>query len=145
MTVEKNAGAGVGVILKKGNKILMGKRIAESNKKTNSYESWTVPGGRVEYKESLEDAVKRETFEEVGIKVKNLEFISAANCIYGEAHFLTVCFVTEDFEGEPKEMEPHKIINWTWFDLDDLPENIFEPTRVSIENYKNKRFYKSNY
>lgn len=32
-------------------------------------------------------------------------------------------------------MEPNKIDEWRWFDLSDLPDNIYTPSRKEIDNY----------
>ncbi|MBN1452284.1 MAG: NUDIX domain-containing protein [Anaerolineales bacterium] len=36
---------------------------------------WIIPGGHLEYGESLQDCVKRETREELGIEITDIEFI----------------------------------------------------------------------
>ena len=45
---------------------------------------------------------------------------------------------SEEFSGELKIMEPTKEDDWQWFDLNDLPDNIYSPSRVFIEKYKEK-------
>ena len=52
-------------IIKKDGKILLTKRAVEPYRRY-----WCLPGGHVEYGETVENAVKREVYEEVGIKVK---------------------------------------------------------------------------
>ena len=37
---------------------------------------WSLPGGKVDMKESLEEGLRRETFEEIGLKISSLEFIA---------------------------------------------------------------------
>ena len=37
---------------------------------------WSKTGGHVEYGENVLDAIKREVFEEIGLKVDNYEFIN---------------------------------------------------------------------
>lgn len=45
--------------------------------KTNKWNGlWGVPGGKVNYKESLIDALKREIFEETNLNIYNIKFIN---------------------------------------------------------------------
>ena len=40
-----------------------------------------------------------------------------------------------------KVMEPDEIIEWRWFDLDNLPEKVYFPSKKILENYKQGKFY----
>ena len=68
---------GVGVIIVKEGKILLGKR-----KNAHGEGTWCPPGGHLELGESYEECAKRETFEETGLQIKNLQFITATNDIF---------------------------------------------------------------
>jgi ADP-ribose pyrophosphatase YjhB (NUDIX family) len=46
-----------------------------------SFKTWRVPGGRVEWNESLEDTLKREMREEVGVEIENPRFLG-----FGQDH-----------------------------------------------------------
>jgi len=39
-------------------------------------------------------------------------------------------------------MEPDKCLEWQWFDLNSLPENMLEGTHWIIQNFQAKRIYK---
>ncbi len=141
--LNKKPGAGVGVMILKDNKVLLGKRHSDPNKadsKLHGEGSWTMPGGKLDFGESLEDAVCREVFEETEIKInkENLKFVSVTNDIVKDAHFVTIGFLCEDFEGEPKVMEPDEITEWRWFELDNLPDVIFFPSKKILKNFLNK-------
>jgi 8-oxo-dGTP diphosphatase len=56
---------GVGAVVFKDNRVLLIKR-----GKSPSKGMWTVPGGRLELGESLQEAAEREVFEETGLTVK---------------------------------------------------------------------------
>lgn len=45
-----------------------------------------LPGGFVDFNESMEDALRRETFEEIGIEVKDWEYLLSAPNTYDYAN-----------------------------------------------------------
>ena len=55
---------GSAAVVRLDERILLGRRGKHPNKNT-----WTIPGGKVEYLESLEDTVKRELMEEANITI----------------------------------------------------------------------------
>ncbi len=141
---KKRVGAGFGVILEKGGKILLGKRHPDPDKADSAFRSageWSLPGGKIEWGESLEDGAIRETKEETGITIKNPKVISVHNCKNEHAHFLTVGLLTHEWKGEAQVMEPDEMTEWQWFPLDNLPEPRYFPSFEVIENYKAGKFY----
>src|SRR5687768_11540627 len=60
----------VAVLARHKNKFLLAKEILEGG---NEY--WIVPGGKVEFGESIEEAARREILEETGIKADKLSFL----------------------------------------------------------------------
>ncbi len=124
-------------------KVLLGKRHSDPNKADSELHgegSWTMPGGKLDFGEKLKDAAYREVLEETGLKVdkEELKNISVTDDILEDAHFVTIGFLCEKFEGEPKVMEPDEIVEWKWFDFNNLPDYIFFPTEKIINKYLNK-------
>jgi NAD+ diphosphatase len=87
---------------------------------------YSTLAGFVESGESLEQAVHREVFEEVGVKVKNLRYYNSQPWPF--PHSLMVGFVAEYDEGEIRCQE-NEIDDAQWFDIDALPTI---PPKVSI-------------
>lgn len=147
MVIDQKIGVGIGVMILKDGKVLLGKRNSDPQKadsELHGEKTWTMPGGKVHFKESFEETACREILEETGVKVdkEKLKVISLTNDIVKDAHFITVGLLCEDFKGEPKVMEPDEITEWKWFSLDNLPSPIFFPSRKIINNYLSKKFYK---
>ena len=57
------------------------------------------------------------------------------------AHFVTIGLFSDNFSGESKVMEPDEIVEWRWFEIDNLPTPIYFPSAEIVENYKKKSFY----
>lgn len=62
----------------------------------------------------------------------------------GEKHFVHVSFLAKDVQGEPTLMEPEKCEVWQWFDLNNLPNNVFNSHKSRIDAFlENKNFVDS--
>ncbi len=79
---------------------------------------YSTLAGFVESGESLEEAVHREVFEEVGVKVKNLEYFDSQPWPF--PHSLMVGFLAE-YDGGELVLEENEIADAAWFTIDDLP------------------------
>lgn len=77
----------VAALIEKNDKILLIKERLEDNK-----EHWIVPGGTVEFGESLEEALKREIKEETGLVVDAVKYIDFTEAIYVNYDYHTVIF-----------------------------------------------------
>lgn len=142
---EKVVRAGFGVMILKEGRVLLGQRHVDPEKASsmlNGAGKWTMPGGKLDFGETLEEGVARETMEETGLKVNNLKLISVQENIIETAHFITIGFLCEDFEGSPEVMEPDEITKWEWFDINDLPSPMYPASAKIIELFNEKVFYK---
>ncbi|MFA5748149.1 MAG: NUDIX domain-containing protein [Candidatus Absconditabacterales bacterium] len=138
MTENKKVGVGFGVMILKDGKILLGQRHFDAVKASSELHgegTWTMPGGKMHFGESFEDGIYRETLEETGISI--------SNDIVTDAHFVTIGFLCEDFQGEPQVMEPEEITKRERFDLNNLPKPIFFPSEKVLKNYLNGVIYKN--
>lgn len=147
METKKRVGVGLGVMLVKGSKVLLGKRHEDPTKADSELHgegTWTMPGGGIEFGEDFEDCAYREVLEETGIIInkEELKLISVSNDKVADAHFVTLGFLCEDFFGEAQVREPDEITEWQWFDLESLPEPIFLCSAVLLERYRYQVVYK---
>ena len=141
---KKKVGAGFGVMIMKDGRVLLGRRHSDPEKADSELHgegTWTMPGGKLEYGESFEDGAKREVREETNLLLKDVKVICVNNDKNEFAHFVTVGLFSDNFSGEPRVMEPDEIVEWKWFDLDNLPTPMYFPSVKVAENYKKKLFY----
>lgn len=138
--MEQIIKTGVGVMLLNDNKVLLGHRVNKAKDTGGIYEpdSWTFPGGKQEYNETVLETAIRETKEETNLELKELYVYTATDEFQSDRHFVTIGVISSSYEGELKIMEPDKINEWKWFDLNDLPNNIYTPSKNMIDEYKKR-------
>ena len=144
MVEQKRVGVGVGVVLVRNGKILLGKRHSDPNKADSAFRSagqWCLPGGKIEWGESFEKGAIREVKEETGITILNPQIISVHNCKNKYAQFVTIGLKASKWKGEARVMEPDEITKWQWFSLKKLPRPRYFPSFEVIENYLKNKFY----
>jgi len=126
MSDKKIPRVGVAVIIKKDNKILLGKR-----KGSHGAGFWAFPGGHLEFKETIFDCAKREISEEVGITIKNLKIGPYTEDYFEKEnkHYVTLIVISDYVSGKVKVLEPDRCESWEWFDWDNLPDDLFLPLK----------------
>lgn len=129
---------GIGIMILKDSKVLLGKR-----KSSHGKGEYASPGGHLEYLESFENCAKRETLEEAGVEINNVRFQFLANVKrYKPKHYVHIGLIADWQSGEPEVMEPDKCEGWEWYDLNNLPEPLFEFEEISIDSYcTGKNYY----
>ncbi len=100
--------------------------------------AWGVPGGKVEWGETLAQAVAREFHEEVGLRLTDIQYAQTQEAVlspeFGKpAHFVMVDFLarTADTDVTPNE----EIETWAWVTLEEAltyPLNSFTRTLVEL-------------
>lgn len=135
--MDKIIKTGIGVMLLQDNKVLLGHRLSSIKDTGGIYEpnSWTFPGGKQKYEETIIETAIRETKEETNLDISNIHVYTATDEFQSDCHFVTIGVISSSYEGELIAMEPNKIDKWSWFDLDNLPDNIYTPTKNIIDEY----------
>lgn len=126
---------GVGVIVLKDGKVLLGKR-----KGSHGEAQYAPPGGHMEYMESFADVAKREVKEETGMQIENVRFLRLMNLkAYSPKHYVDIGLLADWKSGQPQVMEPEKCEGWDWYDVDNLPSPLFATVPSYIEAHKTGR------
>lgn len=139
-------GVGIGILLLNDKKqVLMILRNEDPNKALSDMRlegTWTLPAGKVKVGETIFEAAVRKTKQEVNLDISDLELISVADDINEYAHFVTIGVLARMYSGAIDLGNTEEHVDYGFFDLDKLPENVCEPSRKIIENYLNNRIYK---
>lgn len=135
--MEERPRVGVGVMVMKEGKVLIGKR-----KSDFADGEWAWPGGKLDYMESIIECAKRETREETGMEIENVRFLRLLNLKhYPPKHYVDIGMIADWKSGEPKIMEPDKVECWEWRALDDLPEPLFFAEQFYLETLKTGKHF----
>jgi ADP-ribose pyrophosphatase YjhB (NUDIX family) len=102
---------------------------------------WSIPGGKVEYMERLEDAVVREIEEEVGLHISDLDLLCVTDYMVPEeeAHWVCPTYLARTVNGEPRNNEPEKLGQVAWYPLCDLPHPLTLTTEAALHALRSRR------
>lgn len=106
---------------------------------TNERGYWEIPGGGVEFGETLQRAVKREITEEYGVNIILLHQLPAQNHLIPaeKQHWVPTTFIAKIKSGQtPKILEPHKCAAIGWYPLNRLPRPLSIITKLDLKAYK---------
>jgi NAD+ diphosphatase len=104
------------VLIRKGEQVLLALHAQSPSKR------FTPLAGFLEAGESIEEAVHREVFEEVGLRVHNLQYFSSQSWPF--PHSLMIGFTADYLDGEIR-VDPAEILEARWFGPgDEWPERI---------------------
>jgi 8-oxo-dGTP diphosphatase len=122
---------GVGVIVVRADTVLLGLR-----RGSHGAGSWALPGGHLQWGESVENCARREVKEETGL---NLGVVGQGpytnDVMAAEGKHYVTCFVEAvALAGEAQVLEPTKCERWAWFAWSAMPEELFQPLKTLVES-----------
>lgn len=119
-----------GILFDEENRVLIDNRkeeiLDDANKK------WEVPGGKIEFGETPEEAVKRELLEETGYCVKVKQLIPYSKVSMWDytnyiQHTVIFFYMCELENKEHVKNNDNKINTYKWVDFNDLSNYTFLP------------------
>lgn len=129
------------IILRRGGKILLGRRLNTGYEDGN----YQMPAGHVDPGESPIDCVVREAKEEVGVDIKreNIKLVHSGYRykVQEQEDRVDYYFEATVWEGEPQNMEPDKCDDLQWFDADAPPPNMVPHVAEAMAATRNGEIY----
>lgn len=123
-TGNKRPIVGLGVVVRKGDKVLLIKRGKPPRKN-----QWSIPGGAQELGETVEQGALREVEEETGVEIRLIGLIDVIDGIFSDDsgninnHYTLVDFVAEWVKGEAVASGDASKVQWATLDeVDELVE-----------------------
>lgn len=95
-------------VIEKDGKILIAQRGRQGDP---SYGLWEFPGGKVEADETLQECLRRELFEELGIHVQIGEYFCTSTFMHNTIEYDMCVFKVYDYQGQIV-LHEHLAIAW---------------------------------
>lgn len=90
---------------------------------------WEFPGGKVELGETVEECIKREICEEIGIDIEVCEHLITIDHIYSHLHVTLNVYQCRYLAGVPQPLECEEV---RWVTLDEINQFSFPKANEKI-------------
>ncbi len=123
-------GVAVGAVILAQDQVLLMRRLMDPEAGR-----WSLPSGKVEFGESLERAIQREVWEELGLQTQIDLFLGMVELILpeGQIHWVSALFQMQILQGSPINREPHKHGDPQWFYRDRLPTDLMSWSHRALQ------------
>lgn len=111
------------------------------------HNKWVIPGGKIEWGETMEHAIKREVKEETNLEIENIEFLTVLENIFDSDHVKRKHFIHLNFIATTKNSDTvilnEEAIAYKWVTISQAEKmDVEKYTRklisIYIEKYKQK-------
>lgn len=129
------------IVWKFTNPITIGVRVIVVNNgtfllvKPSYQESWTLPGGGVEPRETLEDTARRELREEAGVEAGDLQIFGIYTSFLENKNDHVVVFWGQLAHTLDNHQPDAEIDDYEFYDLKALPENTAAAARRRLQEF----------
>ncbi len=109
--------------------VVDGDRILMAMNNRGNYKKYALIAGYAEVGESIEETVKREVFEEVGLHVKNIRYYKSQPWLFSDT--LLMGFFAELDGSDHIVLQEEELTEAIWFKRDEIPVN---ESKISLTN-----------
>jgi len=106
---------------------------------------WVLPGGLLELGESVEEAGRREVFEETGVEIGQLQLVEVFS---GKQYFrklangdefypVTIAYISKDIKSRTIQIDGKETIDAGFFPINELPEHTSPLVNKLIQRFAN--------
>lgn len=121
------------VIIKKANKFLLTVRAEHNRGEIDFCGWWQIPGGGLEFAESVEQCAIREAKEELGIDVRTKRIITPIyHDVRDKWHGLLIPFECELVNSKDQIVLNHESSEYGWFTLEEIKKLKLMPKCLEI-------------
>ena len=122
---------GVGAFITDG----AGRLLLVKRRRAPEADHWGLPGGKVDFGETIAATCAREILEELCVEIAVGELICVVDQIdlEGPSHWVAPVFRATIVSGEPVNLEPQALWEIGWFAMGDLPAPLTLSTRRALE------------
>jgi 8-oxo-dGTP diphosphatase len=123
----------VATLVMRNKQLMLGRRY-----ENNQFCGWQCPGGYLRKGETICDAASRLCLKKAGIKIENLSPGPYSNNIFsGQLHTTTLYIIADDYKVENRNAFESVQAQWSWFDVETLPEPLFLPLKMIFDTANN--------
>jgi len=128
---------GIGVFVWRNGTFLMGKR-----RGSHGHDTWSIPGGHLDFGETIAEGAAREVLEETGMRITNVRFLALTEDFFpgDNKQYITIWVESDWLEGEPTITEPDKYLDHQWRTFKTLPSPLFEPCWQNLKKAQPELF-----
>jgi ADP-ribose pyrophosphatase YjhB (NUDIX family) len=100
---------------------------------------WGIPGGKIKWGETSENALRREILEETGLKISGIKFALVQDCIHSKEFYHDAHFVLLNYTCRCTAKNPRVILNdegreFRWLNLQEVKKmKLNKPTKILVE------------
>lgn len=131
--------AAVFLVLRRGEEVLLMQRSNTGHEDGN----YGLMAGHIEAGETAQQALIRESREEIGIDISKSELVVShvMHRYAGERTYFDVFIEVREWEGTARNMEPGKCSDISWVNVANLPTNTIDYIRNGLEAINNGVIY----
>jgi ADP-ribose pyrophosphatase YjhB (NUDIX family) len=123
------------LILNNKNQFLLIRTKKSANKSKEYDDVWSLPGGTIEFGETVQEALMREVKEETGLDITDIKLLTYNDFIRPKEgkHWVSLSFVAIAVNSKHNILDSSEVEECCWFDFNDIPKNISQYALTSIK------------